>query len=303
MRKLFSILTDSLLIWSRNFTLLQVFLLAWLLVIWVLPQTEMPSLEMRWILLFVVLFLWFAAVMAGLYNMVSLACDRFLSRSREQALREITPMDALTLFKAFLPGVSRFFMPIVGGYLIQLAMAVLLLWPAQQMLAKYWPMMLKMSGLDFNHRLALMKSMSMAQQDDLLSLGTMLMVGMAVFILFGLMTMLWPAFVVYYRNNPLKACFRSMAQFFKDPLTLLSLVVVLVGLRLSLGLVNSLGASGNFILTLISLLMNLFVEIFITIVVFVYVYKTVGKPIPEPEEKETPKAVKSDADDRDRFGD
>jgi len=98
------------------------------------------------------------------------------------------------------------------------------------------------------------------------------------------MTILWPAFVVYYRNNPLKACARSMLQFFKDPLTMIGLVVVLIGIRIPLFLLNSVGVgSGNYLISMLVTLMALFVEIFIAIAVFVYVYQAVGKPIVDPD--------------------
>lgn len=284
MRKLFSVLADSLMIWSRNFTLIYVLLFSSLLFELLIPRNESPALEPRWFLLAGVMLLLFGAVMAGLYRMVALACDRFLGQPREQALRQASPKDALTLFQAFLPGISQSMFPIVGGYLVQLLMAVLLLLPTQPLLMKYLPMLQKMLPMGTNERMNLLLALPVAQQDELSALFLMLLVGMAVFALFGLMTILWPAFVVYYRNNPLKACARSMLQFFKDPLTMIGLVVVLIGIRIPLFLLNSVGVgSGNYLISMLVTLMALFVEIFIAIAVFVYVYQAVGKPIVDPD--------------------
>jgi len=298
MRKLFSILTDSLFIWSRNFTLIYVFLLALLLLQMFIPDNIPLRLEMRWYLLGSALLLLFSAMMSGFYGMVRLACERFFAKTREQAARETSPVDAITLFQGFFPGVSQFLLPIVGGYLIQLGMGVLLVLPMQSLLLKYAPLLKKMSLVGMDDRMKMLTSMPMAQQDDFLNLSSMLLGAMVAFALFSLMTILWPAFVVYYRNNPFKACFRSMVQFFKDPLGMLGLVSILFGLRVPLFLLNSIGrASGNVFITLLMLLLDLSAEIFIAILVFVYVYQTAGKPVAVLDEQEPSKPLGSDDSD------
>ena len=284
MRKLFSVLADSLMIWSRNFTLIYVLLFSSFLLELLIPKNESPALELRWFLLAGVMLLLFGAVMAGLYRMVALACDRYLGQPREQVLRQSSPKDALTLFQAFLPGISQSMFSIVGGYLVQLLMGALLLLPAQSLLMKYLPVLQKMLVMDTQARMNLLLGLPAAQQDELSILFLLLLVGMAVFALFGLMTILWPAFVVYYRNNPFKACARSILQFFKDPLTMIGLVVVLISIRIPLFLLNSVGVgSGNYWIGMLATLLALFVEIFIAVAVFVYVYKAVGKPLIDPD--------------------
>jgi hypothetical protein len=291
MPKLFRILTDTLLIWSRNFTLIYVFLLGLLLLQFFIPANEMPALEARWLMLAGVILLLFAAMMSGFYGMVALACQRFLSRPREQAVRETSPVDAITLFQGFLPGISRFLLPVVGGYLIHIGMGALLALPMFSLLTKYAPLLQRMSLLSLDARMTMMTSLPLAEQQDFLSLSSMMLAAMLVFALFSLMAILWPAFVVYYGDNPFRACFRSMTQYFKDPLTLIGMIGVLLIIRTPLFLLNSISAgSGNLLLSLLSWLLDLFAEIFIAIMVFTYVYQSVGKPVtvPEPSEPQKP---------------
>jgi hypothetical protein len=305
MRKLLTVLADSFMIWSRNFTLIYVFLLALLLFSLIIPQSETPTLALRWILLFGVVLLLFGAVMAGWFNMVALACDRFLSRPRALVLKEASPLDALTLFKAFFPGVGRFFAPIVGGYLIQLVMAVLLMLPAQPLLVKNWVVLQKMALLSATDRLRLFYTLGTGQQESLGLLSTLLLSGLLVYALFAVMTLLWPAFVIYYDNNPLKACYRSIAQFFKAPVSLITLCLLIVGVRVPfLLLASSVSVDSNFILGAGVQLINLLLEIFVAVLLFVYVYQNIGPPTPEPDALDPSSTKDLQDDDRhDGFGD
>jgi hypothetical protein len=297
MTKLFRILTDTLLIWSRNFTLIYVFLLGLLLLQFFIPANQMPALEARWLMLAGVLLLLFAAMMSGFYGMVSLACQRFLSRPREQAMREASPVDAITLFQGFLPGISRFLLPVVGGYLIHFGMGALLALPMLPVLMKHAPILTRISLLNPEAQTKTLTALS--AKPDFVAMSSMLLAAMLAFALFSLMSILWPAFVVYYGDNPFKACLRSITQYFKDPLTLIGMIAVLFIVRMPLFLLNSISAgSGNLLLSLLSWLLDLFAEIFIAIMIFTYVYQTVGKPVTVPEAPEPQKpASPTDSDE------
>ena len=285
MRKLFTILTDSFLIWSRNFTLIYVFFLALLLLGMILPQNEAPAFELRWYLLFGIVLLLSAALMAGWFNMLAVACDRFLGRPSSSPLQTMAPLEALSLFKEFLPGISRWFLPITGGFCLQLAMLAFVLWPLQSLFSKYGHILMQLAQLP-SASLSQQSFYKLPewQQNEISSAGFLLLIGLLIYALLSFMASLWPAFVVYYDNNPLKAYFRSIFQIFKDPLGLIGLYALIFLLRLPMAVLYAFaGASNNDLLIAGSRMLHLTMEIFILVLMFVYVYRTCGKPTPQVE--------------------
>jgi hypothetical protein len=289
MRKLFTLFIDSLAIWSRNFTLVYIFLLGLFVFSIILSQAGMPSLDTRWLLLGMVMLLIFAAIMAGWFNMVATACTRYLDKPREVALEQTSPLDAITLFRAFLPGISRFFPTITIGYLIQIGMAILLLLPTQPLWAKNSAVLEKIVSMDIQERSQFIQGLSTAQLVSLSEFSLMVTAGLLIYWLFSLLIMLWPAFVLYYGDNAFKACFRSMLQYLKDPLWMIGICLFFLGLKAPLFLLSSsVGppSPGQFSLGAVAVqLISLLVEIYTAIVIFVYVYQRVGKPSLQPEEE------------------
>jgi hypothetical protein len=288
MRQLFNLLIDSFVIWSRNFTLVYIFLLALFVFSILLGQAGMPSLDTRWVLLGLIMLLIFAAIMAGWFNMVAAACTRFLDKPREIAMQQTSPLDALTLFRAFLPGIGRFFPTVAMGYLIQLSIGLLLLLATQPLWGKNAALLEKMMSLDIEARIQMINSLSHAEKLSLGEFSLMLMAGMLGYGLFSLLIMLWPAFVLYYGENAFKACLRSMIQFVKDPLWMLGISLFFMAIKAPLFLLSSGVAPASptqFSLAAAGIqLISFLVEIYTAIVIFVYVYQRVGKPTLNPEE-------------------
>jgi hypothetical protein len=290
MRQLFTLFTDSFVIWSRNFTLVYIFLLGLFLFGAILGQAGLPAMDWHWLLLGLIMLLIFAAIMAGWFNMVATACNRFLAQPREQALQPVSPLDAFTLFRAFLPGIGQFFPNVALGYLIQIAMGVLLLLTAQPLWSKNAALLEKMATLGIDERLRFLETLNQAQLLSLSQLSMVMLAALVVYALFAMLIMLWPAFVIYYGDNAFTACLRSIRQFFRDPLRLLAISLLLFLIKVPLfflgSSINPTGTTFSLLSAGIQLL-SLLVEIYAAIVLFVYVYQFVGKPIEQPDEDES----------------
>lgn len=290
MRQLFNLLADSFVIWSRNFTLVYIFLLGLFLFGAILGQAGMPTMDGHWLLLGFIMLLIFAAIMAGWFNMVATACTRFLAQPREQALQPVSPLDAFTLFRAFLPGVGQFFPNIALGYLIQIVMGALLMLTVQPLWAKNAALLEKMTALGIDERMRFIQTLTQAQLVSLSELSMVMLAVLLVYALFAMLIMLWPTFVIYYGDNALKACLRSIRQFFRDPLRLLAISLFLLLIKAPFFFIGSSINPSGAAFSLLSAgmqLLSLLVEIYGAIVLFVYVYQAVGKPIELPEENES----------------
>src|SRR6476646_2151784 len=111
MRQLLTVLMDSFVIGSRNFTLVYVFLFTLLLFQSLLSSAGMPAWEWRWASYLLILYLLFSDIMAGWFSMVGQACTQFLGKPRLEALAENHAKAAFLLFRNFLPGIGQFFVP------------------------------------------------------------------------------------------------------------------------------------------------------------------------------------------------
>jgi hypothetical protein len=284
MQQLFTLFMDSFVIWSRNFTLVYIFLLGLFVFGVILGQAGSPGMDWHWFLLAFILLLILAAMMAGWFNMVALACVRFLeAQPRGQALQPVSPLDAFSLFRAFLPGIGRFFVNIAFGYFIQIAVATLLLLAAQPLWVKNTALLEKMASLGLDDRLRYIETLSQAQLTSLSELSLFLLGALVVYAVFAMLIMLWPAFVVYYGDNALKACWRSIRQFLRDPLRLVAISLFLLALKIPFFFLgSSLNPTGSASVSFLAAgvqLLSLLVEIYAAIVIFVYVYQAVGKPV------------------------
>lgn len=284
MRLLFTVLTDSLIIWSRNFTLIYIFLFGLFLFETILQGVVLPAMEWRWLLLFVVVLLLLAGIASGWLNMVATACTRFLNKPREQALKEANPMDAFTLYREFFPGISRYFLNIAGGFLIQGTAIALLFIAIHPLWEKNRDLLAKLLQLELSQREAALQSLSFAQSVSMGEMFLAILACMLVFACFSLLFILWPAFVVYYRNNSLTAYWRACLQYVKDPLRMLALSGGCLFGGITLYILTGLSLLVSPIIFLLLQMLMLLALVYMVIVTFVYVYHTVGKPMETPDE-------------------
>lgn len=269
MKTFFMILADSFVIWSRNLTLLYAVLLLPLLLNPLLPRTEQPALEARWILLGLVILLLVAAVTAGLLNMVGQACLRYLEQKNNKAP---SPFEAFTLFGAFLPGIGRFFPQIALGGFIQLLFVALLG-------ALLYPAWLKIQG-----------GFSLPDIQAAIEFLLLLLVSFVCLAAFLLLTILWQPFVVLYDCNAFRAIGRSIRQFFRDPLRLLAICALAAGVEvaLSLGIIISSAVDNKLLAAVFSFSSTLF-QVYMLIVLFMYALHVTGRPAAQaPADEEAP---------------
>ena len=293
MQQFFALFVDSFVIWSRNLTLVYVFLFALLLFELIMPNAGMPELELRWLLLGGIMLLLIAAIMAGWFNMVAQACDRFLNKPREQAMTKHSPVEAFTLFRHFLPGVSKFVLPVAQGYLIQFLPVLILVIATQALWVDAFPLMKKLAFMDVAQQMKTIEALPPAERAGLQQLMLTITFGALGYLGFSLLIMLWPAFAILYRENGLQACWHSFARFFRDPVRMISLSAIVIALRLPVILVTGLTGGSNMFIAATAQLLGLLIEIYLPVVMFVYVYQIVGKPVFPSEESDSERSVQA----------
>lgn len=284
MQTLFGILGDSFLIWSRNISLVYILLLLSLVISLVFPQSEVPSWEWRWIALFSVLLLLVAAFMAGWFGMIRKACVRYFEQNRETMNPTDLALEGFTLFSGFLPGIARYFPSVVVGVLIQ-AMVVLGLFlmvqPVWAQNSALLEQVFKQASQGRQEVEAIVRSLTPAQLGQLNEFFLVLMTALLIYVGFYLLTMLWPAFLVLYNESAVKAYWRSITQFFKDPFALLLLWALFLSTQFVLHLLT---VALPTLLAAIFQLLGLMVEVYMGVVLFVYACHKVGKPVNASEE-------------------
>jgi hypothetical protein len=289
MRLLFTVLTDSLIIWSRNFTLVYIFLFCLFLFEQIVPQGVLPAWTWQWLLLFLTLLLVMAAIMAGWFNMVATACCRFLEKPREQALSANTPITAFLLYKEFFPGIARFFPSIAIGTILQGGLALLFFSAIRPWWQENLPVLERLLQTTLENREAVRASLSFSQQASLGELFLVILAGMFIYACISLLFILWPVFIIYYADSPLKAYWRALTQYVKDPLHMLPLSGTFLAGGIAMYIVTGLSVLAGPIVFLLLQLCMLLGMVFGVIVMFVYVYYAVGKPlVPLKEDTESP---------------
>lgn len=284
MRKLFTVLIDSFVIASRNFTLVYIFLFSLFLLESLMSLGGRPELTMKWALFGLIIVMLYAAIMSGWFNMVAQACVQFLEIPKSEALKQNYVKEAFKRMGDFLPGIGQFFTPVLIVYGINLGYFALFAWLTRDLWQKSLPILTQLAGASLEQSLALQRGLSLEQQTSLAMLSLSLIVGLIIYSLLFLLLMLWPPFVVFYRKNGLEACFGSIRQFFRDPLRLIALAGINLAIRLPLLVIGPVASGGNPFLSLIFLFLNLLAEVFFTVLIFVYAYELIGKPLPAPVE-------------------
>lgn len=288
MQLLLAVLSDSLIIGSRNFTVIYILLFRMFLFGQILEQAGWPALEWRWLLLGVVLLMLFSAMMGGWFNMIAAVCADFLGKPRAQAMKTPSPTAIWMSFKAFFPGISQFLLPFTVGYGLYIVLLLLLMLPAFPFLSQSLPILEKLLPLAPDARINFLLSLPPERQNDIMTFSLVIMAGLLVYTLFSILVMFWPAFVVFYRRNTLQAFLGSITHCFRNPLRVLALLGALLILRMPLILLASTinGGGSGFSLAYVAIqMLNLVVELYSTIVIFVYIYRTVGPPLPEADQK------------------
>lgn len=288
MRLLFTLLTDSFVISSRNFTLVYILLFSLLLFGSLLNVNQWPDLSAQWLGYGVILLLLFAAIMAGWFNMVAQACVRFLSVPRTEALQQNYVVESMKLFQSFFPGVGRFF----NSFSLVFGLNAIILMGLGYWIRPSWlnanPLLLKAATLPIEQREVFINSLSIAQKMAVGEFSLLFMLGALIYGVFWALTLLWPVYVIFYRQGGLQACFSSMGQFFRDPLRYMALILILALLGIPLFLVTGLSGPSNLFLAIALQFLNLLLQVFFAVLIFLYGYQIIGKPLP-PEVAETDK--------------
>jgi hypothetical protein len=290
MSLLFSVLRDAFVIWSRSFALIYVFFLFILVASLILGPAGPIGWNARSLVLGVLLILILSAFMAGLYYMIEVACRRFLGDNAPEALpsgKREAVRTAFSLFRDFLPGVGAFFVPVAVGILIQTGVLLGLIgWGLSPLGTQLAPFLERLTNLAVTGGTATPESLLPALSPERqATLGLTLLGSILACVVFGVVTMLWPVFVVMYRENPLTAYGRSIRQFFRDPFRLLALSALFAFGETALSLLIVIGGVlGEIFGRLASLLL----QIYLMISLFVYAWSTIGPPSPLPAEDDEP---------------
>ncbi len=273
---------------SRNFTLVYILLFSLLLFGSLVNVNQLPNLTAQWIGYGGILLLLFAAMMAGWFNMVAQACVRFLSVPRSQALQQNYVMESIKLFQSFFPGIGRFF----GSFSLVYALNAMILIALGYWVRPSWlkanPLLPKAATLPIEQREAFINSLSVGQKVELGEFSLLFMLGALIYGVFWASTLLWPVYVIFYRQGGLRACFSSLTQFFRDPLRYLALILILAFLGLPLFLITGLAGPGNLFLAIALQFLNLLLQVFFAVLIFMYGFQVIGKPLP-PEEEDADK--------------
>ncbi|WP_373533262.1 hypothetical protein [Vampirovibrio sp.] len=243
----------------------------------------MPALEWRWALFGLILLLIFAAVMAGWFNMVAQACVRFLSVPKTEALKQNHVKDSLVLFKEFFPGIGQYFGPVALAYSIHAGLLLAFGWVVRDLWAKNQALVIQMATLPLEQRESFIKNMTLSQQTSLAEFSFVILAGVGLYACFYLLTMLWPTYIIFYNKNGWQACLSSAAQFFRDPLRLISLTSIIGLIWVPLFLLGGLAGASNLLVGVVFQFLNLLAQVFFTVILFVYAYQFIGKPLPPVE--------------------
>ncbi|MEB3244429.1 MAG: hypothetical protein VKJ06_00375 [Vampirovibrionales bacterium] len=220
-------------------------LMLFLLLLFMLTPQATPGGDWRWLLLYALLGLLYLAFTSGWFAMMSSA-----SKTVTEALPPLTPVSperatdkkpeqpgVLMLLSQFMPGVGRFFGPLLAGALIQLAVFVGLILAAEQTLMGRIPApLIEVLGRPMASAEALqaaltetLKTLSLSQHQ---ALQSALWITLGCVALLGLIyaaTVLWMPLVVQTRVPFWKAYGHSLKRFAKDPFGLILLSVFPLG--------------------------------------------------------------------------
>jgi hypothetical protein len=281
------ILKQSFLIWQRSIPLVYVQVLFGFVASLLLINLNDSLIRPEYLLYIfgILMGLLFCAFTAGLYQMTSSACRYFLEKN--------TPKDSFlpsykmsmsqgpSFFQDFLSGIGQHFITVSIGMLLQVLFVFLLslcLLPITQkaMLAikPILPKLIEHSG-SFVHNQKLLQTLAPAQLQSLQDLVLGVLVAIALYALFWVLTCLWPVMLLWYSKNPLKAYGLSIRQFFRDPIRLGAIVLLYTILSVVFVVFSS---TGVLFIEVLSKLLMVFLNIGFHISLFVYAWHSLGRP-------------------------
>lgn len=297
MKQLFSIITDSFAIWVRNFSLVYVLLLGLMLTALLSPKEAMPSLDTRWLFMSGILLLLMGSFIAGWFNMIATACRRFIERSKLNTSTSNDMMDNLTLFKAFLPGISMHLLSVTANFLILGGLIFLfsvLIQPLWEQNIGFIEAQVARGHFDPQALLSLPPK----QLEQMQELALLFWFAFICIVVFMMLTALWPAFVTLYGDNIFKAYWQSILKFFRDPFRFLFLTALYLGSQLVFMMISAALAPASTLLGVTIQLFGLMFSIYAMITLFMYTIRTTERPLmAEPLDEPTPKQPDDDAED------
>jgi|GEM_PF-3600288 len=291
------ILKQSFLIWQRSIPLVYVQVLfgfiASMLLINLKDSLVRP--EYLFYIFSILMGLIFCAFTAGLYQMTSSVCRYFLEKniSKDSFLPsyKMKNKQGPSFFQDFLGGIGQHFIPVSIGMLLQALFVVVLsfcLLPVGQkaMLAikPILPQLIGHSG-DFAYNQKMFQTLAPAQLQSLQDLVLGVLVAIAMYALFWILTCLWPVMLLWYSKNPLKAYGLSIRQFFRDPLCLGAIILLYCVLSVIFVVFSS---TDILFMEVLSKLLMVFLNIGFHISLFVYAWHVMGKPTRSLDEEVQP---------------
>jgi len=279
------ILKQSFLIWQRSIPLVYVQVLFGFIVSMLLINLKdsLVRPEYLFYIFSILVGLIFCAFTAGLYQMTSSVCRYFLGENtaKDSFMPSYKMKQGPSFFQDFLGGIGQHFLPVAIGMFLQILFAFLLslgLMPlTQKALAVMQPLLPKLIGhsQDFAHNQKLISSLTVAQQQSLRDFFLGIIVSIALYALFWVLTCLWPVMLLWYSKNPLKAYGLSIRQFVRDPLRLGALIFIYAFLSVVLFVFSR---TDMLVLEMLSELLMVFLNIGFQISLFVYAWHAMGKP-------------------------
>ena len=296
------ILGHSFLILTGNFILLYPLMILILLGSFLAPARGLTgTVDLAWLLQLAIMVMIAVAFKAGIYAMIYLAVLRF---ARPEPPKEDNPpsppiFNNFFLIKCFFPGVGAYFVPLALGELLQLVVLCGIIAGTAYLIDQTSgipPILNQISPETTQAQFAAkMATLSPAAQEQISQFSLLILLGLLVYGLFSMLVMLWPAYVVIHNMNAFRAFGRSLLQFARDPLRLMTFAM---GFAVMNGiLVLFTAVSLNPILLGIVQLSLLMLTVYGMVVLFTYVvYVTPPDPLPtasqvladeQPAEKES----------------
>ncbi len=300
------ILSDSLQVMGQYFVLPWPFCGMILLLMFLgsmVPPQALLSMSPPVIAFAIVIAMIALAFKAGCFAMIYHAVHHFQDRQKkldETGIRistsgEIPPEDMAKLtpdffeifglLKEFFPGISNYMTRFIVGEIIHFAIIVLLVLGVSSLMEHIGGLPRIMDRFQENMTpeqiQALARSLSPVEQKAITDAAGLILSGLGLYLLFGLLTFLWPMIVITQGASAWGAYLKSIRQFFKDPLRLIAmglLYLLLVGLLEVFSLVPNVWIAS---LLQFMALMN---SIYFTVVLFFYTTQALPEVILPPLE-------------------
>ena len=259
---------------KNNLILVQPLLIFFLVIsILLSPVTLTGGISIAVIIMFASVAGLFCAFWAGWYNMFHKSIeyvDKLNLTPEEKAV------NSLNLFKEFFPGVGKYFLKIVAGFVIYSIFAFLLFIVIQLVGDKFigFPKSITVDQLmaaaaDGQKALVLLNKITPA---DRLKIMQWDLLGLIIMGLFSYITMFWTQAVISGGKRPLKAYWESVKAVFKNPF-----ITIIIYLSQCVGIIGvsfiSAAYSLNIIIQFVGLMVLIMVIVYFTMMSFLYFEK------------------------------